>query len=472
MTLLADRDNAKSPGCTVDTMDRPLSCGPSDPGSQCDGVQGHLVTCRVDELRPHPSYVRHQIALPASQLSPLVELGDLVFREPLLITRDRTILDGFARWKLARRQGRLTLPCLEYDLSEAEALHWLLLKHRRSNGLNAFIRILLALELEPWLKEQARLNQRAGGQNRGSSKLTEAHRLDVRSEIATVAGASAGNVSKVKHLTLVAQPAILQALREGEVSIHRASVWLKNPEKQTRPIQAVPKSSRYHENGRFTPACASPPRSRCGGTTRHPANRRRVVSDGPRAKDLSPRQRDPGSGRGPAALHGSLANIGKPGRTPAMKRNEHPLKKILELTRNQWDQPTVRVAVRNNFRKVSMCRTPALGGEVFASAAAEKVFYHTCKSKCCPSCGNRGTLLWQREQWAKLPDIPYVGIVLTMPDVFWSVLKPIGICSTICQSWVQLSSSSMRGINIELAYVGSSYSTPSEVVSTTIRTST
>ena len=106
-----------------------------------------------------------------------------------------------------------------------------------------------------------------------------------------------------------------------------------------------------------------------------------------------------------------------------MKRNEHPLKKILELTRNQWDQPTVRVAVRNNFRKVSMCRTPALGGEVFASAAAEKVFYHTCKSKCCPSCGNRGTLLWQREQWAKLPDIPYVGIVLTMPDVFWSVFK-------------------------------------------------
>ena len=75
-----------------------------------------------------------------------------------------------------------------------------------------------------------------------------------------------------------------------------------------------------------------------------------------------------------------------------MKRTENPLKKILELTQDEWDHPVERAAVRDNFRKVCACRTPALGGEVYASAAAEKVFYHTCKSKCCPSCGNRGTL--------------------------------------------------------------------------------
>jgi hypothetical protein len=106
-----------------------------------------------------------------------------------------------------------------------------------------------------------------------------------------------------------------------------------------------------------------------------------------------------------------------------MRRTEHPLRRILELTQDQWDHPAERAAMRDNFRKVRMCRTPALGGEVYASAAGEKVFYHTCKSKCCPSCGNRGTLLWQREQWATLPDISFVGIVLTMPDVFWPVFK-------------------------------------------------
>jgi hypothetical protein len=40
-----------------------------------------------------------------------------------------------------------------------------------------------------------------------------------------------------------------------------------------------------------------------------------------------------------------------------------------------------------------------------------------------PSCGNRGTLLWQREQWTTLPNIPFVGIVLTMPNVFWPVFQ-------------------------------------------------
>jgi hypothetical protein len=105
------------------------------------------------------------------------------------------------------------------------------------------------------------------------------------------------------------------------------------------------------------------------------------------------------------------------------ERPQHRLRQILELTKDHWDQPTEREAVRANFRKVCTCRTPALGGEVYASATEEKVFYHTCKSRSCPSCGNRGTRLWQRDKWAALPDIPFVGVVLTMPDVFWPVFE-------------------------------------------------
>jgi hypothetical protein len=96
---------------------------------------------------------------------------------------------------------------------------------------------LLALELEPWLKEQARSNQRAGGQNRGSSKLTESDKLDVRSKIAAAAGVSTGNVSKVKQLTVRATQEVLEALREGEVSIHRASLWLRTPERQVDQLR-------------------------------------------------------------------------------------------------------------------------------------------------------------------------------------------------------------------------------------------
>jgi hypothetical protein len=88
--------------------------------------------------------------------------------------------------------------------------------------MNDFVRILLALDLEPWFKEKARSNQQAGGRSKGSSKLTEAERLDVRSEIAAAAGVSVGNVSKVKQLIMTAQPELVQALRSREVSIRRA----------------------------------------------------------------------------------------------------------------------------------------------------------------------------------------------------------------------------------------------------------
>jgi hypothetical protein len=104
-------------------------------------------------------------------------------------------------------------------------------------------------------------------------------------------------------------------------------------------------------------------------------------------------------------------------------QSKAPFRDLLALTREKWQTTTERPTVRDNFSKVLACRTPALGAEVYASANEKKIVFHTCKSKCCPSCGNRATLLWQREQWAMLPDIPFVGIVLTMPHVLWPVFK-------------------------------------------------
>ena len=35
--------------------------------------------------------------------------------------RDGTIIDGYARWELARRQDRARPPCVEHDLTTVEA---------------------------------------------------------------------------------------------------------------------------------------------------------------------------------------------------------------------------------------------------------------------------------------------------------------------------------------------------------------
>ena len=61
---------------------------------------------------------------------------------------------------------------------------------------------------------------------------------------------------------------------------------------------------------------------------------------------------------------------------------------------------------------------------VFASNdGEERVFHNTCKSRACPSCGNWATLQWLNERQCSLPDINYLGLVLTMPRGFSEVFR-------------------------------------------------
>jgi Transposase zinc-binding domain/Putative transposase/NHL repeat len=92
------------------------------------------------------------------------------------------------------------------------------------------------------------------------------------------------------------------------------------------------------------------------------------------------------------------------------------------------------------------CRTPALGWEVYASDTEEKRCYHTCKSRFCPSCGYRATLLWLEEQEADLPEIGYAGMVLTMPRSLWLIFQQNrhllhdlpALGAGVIQDWVRL----------------------------------
>ena len=97
------------------------------------------------------------------------------------------------------------------------------------------------------------------------------------------------------------------------------------------------------------------------------------------------------------------------------------LKQVLEATRDAWDRPGTRPSVRKNFAAVLDCGTPALGWEVYASDTEERRCYHRCKSRFCPSCGHRATLWWLEQQGAALPDIPYSGVVFTMPRELWPI---------------------------------------------------
>jgi hypothetical protein len=57
-------------------------------------------------------------------------------------------------------------------------------------------------------------------------------------------------------------------------------------------------------------------------------------------------------------------------------RDKSLLKQILEATRDVWDRPGTRPAVRKNFTGVLDCGTRALGWEVYASDTEAKRCYH------------------------------------------------------------------------------------------------
>ena len=185
-------------------------------------VESRLVDRAPEELHPHPVYLKVRGPIRGSKgRQPPSYSATLA--EPVAITRAGLILDGYTRWQLAAREGRPSVACIEYELSDEQALTFMLEKHRRSDWLNDFCRILLALQLEPHWRARARQHQAGAGKL--SSQLTKAGPIDVRAEIARAAGVGAGNVTKVKQLLETATPAVREALRRGEIRIHRAWQW-------------------------------------------------------------------------------------------------------------------------------------------------------------------------------------------------------------------------------------------------------
>jgi hypothetical protein len=208
-----------------------LSFQRNSPGSSSSSLDLALSFTRrpVEDLKPHPAFSKCRIAESMVDISKLSARGDLVFDEPITITQDGFVIGNYPLWKFACMQKRPTVLCHQRQMNEDEGLLFLITDHHRSKGLNNFVRIFLALELEPWLRARAQANQAKGGRLKHLSNLTKAETVDVRAELASAAGASSGNVTKVKRLVEHAAPELLEALASGEISIHRAWQWSTDP---------------------------------------------------------------------------------------------------------------------------------------------------------------------------------------------------------------------------------------------------
>jgi len=149
--------------------------------------------------------------------------------EPIFVTQTGMILAGFGRWRLAVYRKVPSIECVEYSFTEEDALQFMLTLQKRRNGWNPFIRIRLALKLEGPLQQRALTNMQMGGKHKGSATLPKAAQIDVREQIATMAGVGGRNVSKVKEILEKAHPRIKDELLNGSISINRAHLLCRLP---------------------------------------------------------------------------------------------------------------------------------------------------------------------------------------------------------------------------------------------------
>ena len=99
--------------------------------------EGRLVHRAPEQLRPHPVYL--DVCGPmATVKTPHSPAGPTPVIAPLLTTKDGLILDGHRRWHLAAREGRPSVACIEYDLTDEQALLFMLDQYRCADRLNAF----------------------------------------------------------------------------------------------------------------------------------------------------------------------------------------------------------------------------------------------------------------------------------------------------------------------------------------------
>jgi hypothetical protein len=147
-------------------------------------VEGRPVVRPPGQLRLHRALEELDWIGVIDEFNDVARLTNPSVSEPILITTNGTILAGFGSWRSAVLDRRQEINCIEYPLSEDQSLQFILIHHQTRRGWNDFVRIRLALTLEPNLQQKAFDNMRAGGKFKGLANLPEAQHIDVRQEVA------------------------------------------------------------------------------------------------------------------------------------------------------------------------------------------------------------------------------------------------------------------------------------------------
>jgi hypothetical protein len=141
--------------------------------------EGHPVARSPKQLRLHRTLEELGWTGVIDELDDAARLKDQSVPDPILITTDGMILTGIGRWRSALFDDQHEIHCIEYPLNEEQATPFMLTYHRPRRGWNDFIRICVALKLEPYFQQKAVLNQQAGGPREGFVKVDRSSKKSI-----------------------------------------------------------------------------------------------------------------------------------------------------------------------------------------------------------------------------------------------------------------------------------------------------
>ncbi len=146
-------------------------------------------------------------------------INDRCIRDPL-VTFQGKLLDGHARYEIAKKHN-LMYPVMELKVDyESEALIWLYENHAGRRNLSKFLNVEMLLKLKPYYENLGKKNK--GRKKDDCSEIEQNFKpVNTLKEISKLANCGRTSVYKVEKILKKGKPDLLQQCRRGEKSINQ-----------------------------------------------------------------------------------------------------------------------------------------------------------------------------------------------------------------------------------------------------------
>ena len=179
-----------------------------------------------------------------------------------LVIWNGTIIDGHNRYEICQKQ-KIAFDTQDIEFADDnEAKIWIIKNQFGRRNINNATRAMLALELEPLIKEKAKENLSESGGDRKSetaksglqNSVKAIKPINTQKEVADIAGLSHSTIHEAKKVKESGNQEVIDKMKAGTMSIHKAYKEVM-PKRETQVCSQCEKELPATEFSRNTGPC-------------------------------------------------------------------------------------------------------------------------------------------------------------------------------------------------------------------------